>query len=122
MTKFKVLGALCLAAALTAASPVLARGFHAGAGMHSSGAHFAGGDGGWRGGGFRRGGFGPGIAAGVIAGSVSFAMQQSENLFARGRSQPDSKAKTRPPEATWAFESIERRFDQYSQTLTVRRR
>jgi hypothetical protein len=90
MTKFKVLGAV--SAALTAVSPALARDFHAGAGMHSSGAHFAGG--GWRGGGFRGGGFGPGIAAGVIAGSVSFAMQQSENLFACGRSQPDSKAKT----------------------------
>jgi hypothetical protein len=61
MTKFKVLGAVCLAAALTAASPVLARGFHAGAGMHSSGAHVA--AGGWRGG-------GPGIAAGVIAGAA----------------------------------------------------
>jgi hypothetical protein len=67
MTKFKVFGAVCLAAALATASPVLARNMRGAPGMHSA-AHFAGG--GWRGGGFRRGSFGPGIAAGVIAGAA----------------------------------------------------
>jgi hypothetical protein len=73
MTKFKTLGAVCLAVSLAAASPALARGGHGGGGFHGGGfhgggAHFAGG--GFRGGGFRGGGIGPGIAAGLIAGSV----------------------------------------------------
>jgi hypothetical protein len=73
MTKFKVLGAVCLAAALAAASPALARGPQGGfgrvaGGFHAAGPHFAGG--GFRGGGFHRGGFGPAIAAGVIAGAA----------------------------------------------------
>ena len=66
MTKFKTLGAICLAVSLAAASPALARsghgGFHGG-GFHGGGAHFAGG-------GFRGGGVGPGIAAGLIAGAA----------------------------------------------------
>jgi hypothetical protein len=69
MTKFKTLGAICLAVSLAAASPALAAGrgagFHGG-GFHG-GAHFAGG--GFRGG-YHGGGIGPGIAAGLIAGSV----------------------------------------------------
>jgi hypothetical protein len=69
MTKFKVLGAICLAATLAAASPALARPGHVG-GMRGA-AHFAGGGGAWHGGGFRRGGgIGAGIAAGVVAGAV----------------------------------------------------
>jgi hypothetical protein len=73
MTKFKALGAICLAVSLAAASPALARGGHGGGGFHGGGfhgggAHFAGG--GFRGGGYRGGGIGPGIAAGLIAGSV----------------------------------------------------
>jgi hypothetical protein len=73
MTKFKTLGAICLAVSLAAASPALARsghvggGFHGG-GFHGGGAHFAGG--GFRGGGYRGGGIGPGIAAGLIGGAV----------------------------------------------------
>jgi hypothetical protein len=78
MTKFKMLGAVCLAAALAASSPVLARGAHVGGGMggmHASGAHIAGGGApfagrGFHGGGFRGGGFGPSLAAGVVAGTV----------------------------------------------------
>jgi hypothetical protein len=82
MTKFKAIGAACLAIALAAASPAMARGGHGGGGgghmgggahfggggFHGGGAHFAGG--GFRGGGFHRGGYGPGIAAGVIAGAA----------------------------------------------------
>jgi uncharacterized membrane protein YgcG len=73
MTKFKTLGAICLAISLAAASPALARADHGGAGFHGGGfhgggAHFAGG--GFRGGGFRGGGIGPGIAAGLIGGAV----------------------------------------------------
>jgi hypothetical protein len=73
MTKFRALGAICLAVSLAAASPALARGGHGGGGFHGGGfhgggAHFAGG--GFRGGGYRGGGIGPGIAAGLIAGSV----------------------------------------------------
>ncbi len=56
MTRFKVLGAICIAASLAVASPALA-----------GGGHFGGGHGGFHGGGR---GFGPGIAAGIIAGSV----------------------------------------------------
>jgi hypothetical protein len=71
MTKFKTIGAICLALSLAAASPALAGGmrggFHGG-GFHGGGAHFAGG--GFRGGGYRGGGIGPGVAAGLIAGSV----------------------------------------------------
>lgn len=67
MTKFRVLGAICLAATLAAASPALARSGH-GAGMR--GAHFASGGGNWHSGGFRRGGIGPGIAAGIVAGAA----------------------------------------------------
>jgi hypothetical protein len=70
MTKLKTLGAICLALSLAAASPALAggmRGGHGG-GFHSGGAHFAGS--GFRGGGYRGGGIGPGVAAGLIAGSV----------------------------------------------------
>jgi hypothetical protein len=51
MNKFATIGAACLAVALAATSPALAR----------DGRH---------GGGFRGGGFGPGIAAGIVAGSV----------------------------------------------------
>lgn len=82
MTKFATVGAACLAIALAATSPVMARGgghgggggrggFHGG-GFGGGGARFAGGGfrGGGFGGGFRRGGYGPGIAAGLIAGSV----------------------------------------------------
>jgi hypothetical protein len=69
MTKSRVLGAICLAATLAAASPALARPGHVG-GMRGA-AHVAGGGGGWHGGGFRRGGgIGVGIAAGVIAGAA----------------------------------------------------
>jgi hypothetical protein len=77
MTKFKTLGAICLAISLAAASPALARAGHGGAGFHGGGfhgggAHFAGG--GFRGGGFHGGrggiGVGPGIAAGLVAGAV----------------------------------------------------
>jgi hypothetical protein len=77
MTRFGTIGAACLAVALAASSPALARGGHiggghGGGGFHGGGAHFAGG--GMRGGGFRGGrggGFvGPGIAAGLIAGAV----------------------------------------------------
>lgn len=76
MTKFKILGAVCVAATLAVVSPALARPGHVGgvrSGAHfasSGGTHFAGS--GMRGGGFRRGGggFGPGIAAGVIAGAA----------------------------------------------------
>jgi hypothetical protein len=74
MTKFKALGAVCLAVALMA-SPAMARGMHGGVGHAGGAAHFAGGGahfggGGFRGGGYRGGGFGPGIAAGIVAGSV----------------------------------------------------
>jgi hypothetical protein len=73
MTRFKALGAVCIAAVMAAASPALARGMHGMGGgrvggFHAAGPHFAGG--GFRGGGFRHGGFGPGIAAGVIAGAA----------------------------------------------------
>jgi hypothetical protein len=55
MTKFKTSGAVCLAIALAAASPAMARSFHGrvihGAGFHGSGVI-------------------PGIAAGVTAGAV----------------------------------------------------
>ena len=71
MTRFQTIGAACLAVALAASSPALARAGHGGGGFHASGAHFVGGavrgGGGYRGG---RGGFGPGIAAGLIAGAV----------------------------------------------------
>jgi hypothetical protein len=83
MTKFKTLGALCLMAALAAASPALARDGRGGGGprgnggFHASGAQFAGSGvrgggygGGYRSGGFRGGGVGPGIAAGLVAGAV----------------------------------------------------
>jgi hypothetical protein len=72
MTKFKVLGAVCLAATLAAASPALARpgGMRGAAHVAAGGGSWHGGGGGWHGGGFRRGGFGPGIAAGVIAGAA----------------------------------------------------
>jgi hypothetical protein len=45
MTKFKTIGAICLALSLAAASPALAGGMRGGfhGGMHSGGAHFAGG-------------------------------------------------------------------------------
>jgi hypothetical protein len=59
MTKFKVIGAICLAVSLAAASPSFAAGMRGG---HMGGGHF-------HGGGFR-GGVGPGVAAGLIAGSV----------------------------------------------------
>jgi hypothetical protein len=88
MTKLRVLGAACLAVALAAASPAMARGgghmggghmggghmggAHFGAAHVGGGAHFA--AGGVRGGafhgGFHRRGFGPGIAAGVVAGAA----------------------------------------------------
>jgi hypothetical protein len=72
MTRFGTMAAACLAVALAATSPALARGGHGGrgggAGFHGGAAHFAGG--GFRGGGFRRGVVGPGIAAGIVAGSV----------------------------------------------------
>lgn len=74
MTRFGTMAAACLAVALAATSPALARngqvGGRGGGGFHGSVGHYAGG--GFRGGGFRqgRGGFGPAIAAGVIAGSV----------------------------------------------------
>jgi BA14K-like protein len=101
MKKVTTIGAACLAIALAATSPAMARGlggggggfhgggggFHGGGGggFHGGGARFAAGGfngggarfagGGFRGGGFRdhgfhRGGFGPGVAAGLIAGSV----------------------------------------------------
>lgn len=63
MIKFATLGAACLAAALAASSPVLARDGHRGAGVYTGGPHFSGGGG-------YRGGIGPGIAAGLIAGAV----------------------------------------------------
>ena len=73
MTKLKALGTACLVAALAATSPALAAGFNMGGArgvgsFHAANAHFNGG--GFRGGGFHRGGFGPGIAAGVIAGTA----------------------------------------------------
>jgi len=72
MTKLGTIGAACLAVALAASSPALARAGHGGGGFHGGGAHYAGG--GFRGGGYRGGhggGFvGPGIAAGLIAGAV----------------------------------------------------
>ena len=70
MQKVTTVGAACLAIALAAASPAMARGF--GGGFHGGGAHFAGGfhGGGFHGGGFHHGGFGRGLAAGLIAGSV----------------------------------------------------
>ena len=88
MTRFKALGAVCLAVALAAASPALAQGGHVGGGhagggfqggsahvggFQGGGAHFA--TGGARsgfagGGGYRRRGIGPGIAAGLVAGAV----------------------------------------------------
>jgi hypothetical protein len=78
MIRFGAMTAACLAVALAATTPALARGGHGGwhgggGGYHGGGAHFAGG--GLRGGGFRHGGFGPGIAgagiaAGIIAGSA----------------------------------------------------
>jgi hypothetical protein len=64
MTKFKTIGAICLAVSLAAASPSFAagkRGGHGG-GFHGRGAHFA------HGGGHRGGGIG--VAAGLIAGSA----------------------------------------------------
>jgi len=90
MMKLATIGATCLAVALAATSPVMARGggggghgggggrgggggFHGGGFGGGGGARFAGGGfrgGGFGGGGFRRGGYGPGIAAGLIAGSV----------------------------------------------------
>jgi len=73
MTRFGMMAAACLAVALAATSPALARnghgGGHGGGGaFHGSAAQYAGG--GFRGGGFRQGGFGPAIAVGVVAGSV----------------------------------------------------
>jgi hypothetical protein len=82
MKKTTTIGAACLAIALAAASPAMARGFGGGGGAHFGGgaAHFGGGaanfggggarfaGGGFRGGGHR--GFGGGLAAGIIAGSV----------------------------------------------------
>ena len=65
MTKFKTLGAACLAVALAAASPVMARGGHGG-GHGGGGFH----GGGFHGGGFRGAGVGAGIAAGVATGAV----------------------------------------------------
>ena len=70
MTRFGTMAAACLAVALAATSPALARSGHgSGGGFHGSAAHYAGG--GFRGSGYRQGGFvGPAIAAGVVAGSV----------------------------------------------------
>ncbi len=65
MTKFKTIGAVCLAVSLAAASPSFAagkRGGH-GSGFHGGGAHFA------HNGGYRVR-IGPGVAAGLIAGSA----------------------------------------------------
>jgi hypothetical protein len=79
MTRIGTMTAACLAVALAATAPALARGGRVGGahvgggGFHAGAAHYAGG--GYRGGGFRRDGYGPGIAgagiaAGIIAGSV----------------------------------------------------
>ena len=74
MSKLGLIGASCLAIALTAATPAMAQrhggghfgggGFHRGGGFHGGGFH--------RGGGFRGGGFFPGfVAGGLIGGALA---------------------------------------------------